>query len=70
MAQPGAFTQAQVKVGDVLEASAPRGNFTLRQGDGPVVGAVGYRPEPVEPPADGSVFLCCLRPTGDIVIDL
>jgi len=47
----GAYTEAQVKVGDVLEVSAPRGNFTLRQGDGPVVGAVGYRPDPVEPPA-------------------
>jgi hypothetical protein len=54
----------------VLEVSAPRGNFTLRQGDGPVVGAVGYRPDPVEPPADGSVLICCPRPTGDIVIDL
>jgi len=50
----GAYTEAQVKVGDVLEVSAPRGNFTLRQGDGPVVGAVGYRPDPVEAPADGS----------------
>jgi ferredoxin-NADP reductase/MOSC domain-containing protein YiiM len=33
-------------------------------------GAVGYRPEPVEPPADGNALICCCRPQGDIVIDL
>jgi ferredoxin-NADP reductase len=31
------FLHTQVKAGDVLEASAPRGNFTLQPGDGPVV---------------------------------
>ena len=33
----GAYIDAEVRVGDVLEASAPRGDFTLRPGDGPVV---------------------------------
>jgi ferredoxin-NADP reductase/MOSC domain-containing protein YiiM len=33
----GAYIDAQIQVGDVLEASAPRGRFTLRPGDGPVV---------------------------------
>ena len=33
-------------------------------------GAVGYDPDPVEPPADGNVLICCSRPAGDIVIDL
>ena len=33
----GAYIEAQVEVGDVLEVSAPRGNFTLRPGDGPVI---------------------------------
>ncbi|MGC2198823.1 MAG: 2Fe-2S iron-sulfur cluster-binding protein, partial [Stellaceae bacterium] len=37
---------------------------------GLVMGAVGYRPEPVEPPADGNALICCCRPQGDIVIDL
>jgi ferredoxin-NADP reductase/MOSC domain-containing protein YiiM len=37
---------------------------------GLVLGAVSYRPEPVEPPADGNVLICCSLPTGDIVIDL
>jgi MOSC domain-containing protein YiiM len=33
----GAYIDRQVQVGDVLEVSAPRGDFTLRSGDGPVV---------------------------------
>jgi ferredoxin len=37
---------------------------------GLIIGAVGYRPEPVEPPADGNALICCCRPQGDIVIDL
>jgi ferredoxin len=33
-------------------------------------GDVSYRPDPVEPPADGNALICCSRPQGDIVIDL
>jgi MOSC domain-containing protein YiiM len=33
----GAYVETQVRIGDVLEVSAPRGSFTLRPGDGPVV---------------------------------
>ena len=33
----GAYIATQVQAGDVLDVSAPRGSFTLRQGDGPVV---------------------------------
>jgi ferredoxin-NADP reductase/MOSC domain-containing protein YiiM len=32
----GAYVEARLKVGDVIDASAPRGAFTLEQGDGPV----------------------------------
>ena len=35
--------------------------------DGLIAGDVGYRPDPVEPPADGNVLICCSRPQGDIV---
>ena len=35
-----------------------------------IAGAVGYEPDPIEPPADGNVLICCSRPQGDIVIDL
>jgi ferredoxin-NADP reductase/MOSC domain-containing protein YiiM len=33
-------------------------------------GAVDYRPEPLEPPAEGNVLICCSRPRGDIEINL
>jgi len=35
-----------------------------------VAGTVGYRPDPVDAPADGNVLICCAQPEGDIVIDL
>ncbi len=35
-----------------------------------IAGAVDYRPDPVEPPAEGNVLICCSKPEGDIVIDL
>ena len=35
-----------------------------------VAGTVAYQPDPVEPPADGNVLICCSQPQGDIVIDL
>lgn len=37
---------------------------------GLVVGTVSYQPDPVEPPADGNMLICCSQPRGDIVIDL
>jgi ferredoxin-NADP reductase len=33
----GTYVEARVQVGDVIEASAPRGAFTLKGGEGPVV---------------------------------
>ena len=33
----GAYVEDRLRVGDAIDASAPRGSFTLRQGDGPVV---------------------------------
>ncbi len=35
-----------------------------------IAGGVAYNPDPVEPPPDGSVLICCSRPSGDIVLDL
>jgi ferredoxin-NADP reductase len=37
---------------------------------GLINGAVGYQPEPVEPPADGNLLICCSQPQGDIALDL
>ena len=35
-----------------------------------IAGDVGYRPDPVEPPPEGGVLICCSQPRGDIVLDL
>jgi ferredoxin-NADP reductase/MOSC domain-containing protein YiiM len=37
---------------------------------GLISGAVAYEPDPLDPPADGNVLICCSRPRGDVVIDL
>jgi MOSC domain-containing protein YiiM/ferredoxin-NADP reductase/ferredoxin len=37
---------------------------------GLVSGTVIYRPEPLEPPAEGNVLICCSQPTHDVVLDL
>jgi ferredoxin len=33
-------------------------------------GTVHYGPEPLEPPAPGTVLVCCARPETDLVLDL
>jgi ferredoxin len=35
-----------------------------------IAGDVDYSPDPVEPPTQGSVFICCSTPRDDIVLDL
>ena len=35
-----------------------------------IAGTVDYNPDPVEPPADGSVLICSSRPHDDVVLDL
>lgn len=37
---------------------------------GLVAGKIGYRPDPIDAPADGIVLICCAQPEGDVVIDL
>ncbi|WP_075033448.1 MOSC and FAD-binding oxidoreductase domain-containing protein [Streptomyces mirabilis] len=33
-------------------------------------GAVDYSPDPVEPPAEGNILICCSKPAGGVVLDL
>ena len=35
-----------------------------------IAGHVRYQPDPVDPPADGNVLICCSQPQGDIALDL
>src|SRR5258708_31716483 len=37
---------------------------------GLISGNVDYQPEPLEPPAQGNLLICCSQPKGDVVIDL
>jgi ferredoxin-NADP reductase/ferredoxin len=37
---------------------------------GLISGAVTYQPDPLDPPAQGNVLVCCSQPQGDVVIDL
>ena len=35
-----------------------------------VSGSIQYEPEPLDPPAEGNILICCARPHGDVEIDL
>jgi ferredoxin len=37
---------------------------------GIIAGDVTYGPEPLEPPAQGSVLVCCSVPRDDVILDL
>ena len=37
---------------------------------GLIGGAIDYQPDPLEPPAQGNVLICCARPKVDVEIDL
>jgi len=37
---------------------------------GLIYGSVIYQPDPLDPPAEGNVLICCSRPQDDVVIDL
>lgn len=37
---------------------------------GLIGGAISYQPDPLEPPAEGNVLLCCSQPKEDIELDL
>jgi ferredoxin-NADP reductase/MOSC domain-containing protein YiiM/ferredoxin len=37
---------------------------------GLVSGAVVHEPDPLDPPANGNLLICCARPQGDVVIDI
>jgi MOSC domain-containing protein YiiM/ferredoxin-NADP reductase len=37
---------------------------------GLVSGSVSYQPDPLDPPAEGNVLICCSRPQSDVVIDM
>ena len=37
---------------------------------GLLAGSVAYAPDPLEPPGDGEILLCCARPIAELIVDL
>src|SRR5438309_3641686 len=37
---------------------------------GLISGSVTYQPDPLDPPGEGNVLICCSRPQSDVVIDI
>jgi ferredoxin len=37
---------------------------------GLISGSIAYAPDPLDPPAEGNVLICCAAPQGDVVIDI
>jgi len=37
---------------------------------GLISGNVAYQPDPLDPPAQGNILVCCSQPQGDVVIDI
>jgi hypothetical protein len=35
-----------------------------------ISGSVTYQPDPLDPPAEGNVLICCARPQDDVLIDI
>ncbi|MGA7812437.1 2Fe-2S iron-sulfur cluster-binding protein, partial [Caballeronia sp.] len=37
---------------------------------GLISGPIAYQPDPLDPPLEGNVLICCASPRGDVVIDI
>jgi MOSC domain-containing protein YiiM/ferredoxin-NADP reductase len=37
---------------------------------GLISGSVAYQPDPLDPPAEGNLLICCSQPRGDVAIDI
>jgi ferredoxin-NADP reductase/MOSC domain-containing protein YiiM len=78
-ARSGITTSWDSRYGSLLElaeaCSVPT-RWSCRTGvchnceSGLLSGSVAYAPEPVDPPADGNLLICCSQPRGDVVLDL
>jgi MOSC domain-containing protein YiiM/ferredoxin-NADP reductase len=61
---------------ELAEACAVPVRWSCRTGvchnceSGLISGTVSYQPDPLDPPAEGNVLICCSRPQGDTVLDI
>jgi MOSC domain-containing protein YiiM/ferredoxin-NADP reductase len=69
----GSSFQSLLELAEACDVSV---RFACRTGvchtceTGLVAGTIGYRPDPIDAPADGNVLICCSQPEGEVVIDL
>lgn len=69
-------TSAELNLLELAEACDVPVRWSCRTGvchnceSGLVSGSVEYDPDPLDPPADGHILICCSRPRGDVVIDM
>jgi ferredoxin len=70
------WPDGQASLLDLAEACDVPVRWSCRTGvchnceSGLLSGAVSYHPEPVDPPAAGSILICSARPLGPVVLDL
>jgi ferredoxin-NADP reductase/MOSC domain-containing protein YiiM len=70
------FPAGQRSVLDLAEACDVPSRWSCRTGvchtctTPSLSGDVTYSPDPLEPPADGQVLICCARPDTDLVLDM
>jgi ferredoxin len=61
---------------ELAEACSVRVRWSCRSGvchnceSSLIDGRVGYSPEPLDPPPEGVVLICCATPASDITLDL
>jgi len=61
---------------DLAEACDVPARWSCRTGvchnceSGLISGSVNYQPDPLDPPAEGNVLICCSQPQDDVVIDI
>jgi len=71
-----AWDDAYLSLLDFAEACDVPVGFGCRTGvchnceSGLLAGAVDYRLDPLEPPADGRILVCCTRPASELTLDL
>lgn len=68
--------QAYGSILELAEACDVRVRWACRAGvchkceSGLISGPIAYQPDPLDPPLEGNVLICCASPRGDVVIDI
>jgi ferredoxin-NADP reductase/MOSC domain-containing protein YiiM len=70
------WSPAHASLLELAEACAVPVRWSCRTGvcqtcrTGLVAGTVAYAPQPLDPPVEGEVLICCARPANEVVLDL